>query len=396
MPWKETSPVEQRKAFIREWEREQSSVAELCRRFGVSRKTAYKWIGRYLEGCELEDRSRRPHGCAHGVPDWLEDAIVLARKQRPRWGPRKLRDALKRANPDVALPSVSTFAAIFKRNGLVVRRRRRRRTPPSSAPLAHAKAPNHVWCMDFKGDFALARGSRCYPLTVTDAFSRYVIACVALRSTETAATRRALEHVFEEFGLPERIRSDNGSPFASRALLGLSELSVWWMKLGIVHERIEPGKPQQNGRHERMHGTLKQYIADHPCSSFAQQQRVFDRFRAEFNEQRPHEALAGAVPADFYERSPRALPVPPWGPPYQYPEAIFTARVSKDGRIAWGDDVATISSVFAHELLGLFWNRGDWDVYFGQRHLGRLVRSKNKFIFESVTHVPEINRHPCP
>jgi len=181
----------------------------------------------------------------------IEDAIVAARKLKPRWGPRKLRAALQRANPKAELPSVGTFALIFKRNGLVVPRRRRHRTPPSSSPLSHAKAPNALWCIDFKGDFLVGK-SRCYPLTVTDAFSRYLIACVALPNTRAAGVRRALREVFEQFGLPEAIRSDNGSPFASRAPAGLSELSAWWLKLGIRHERIEPGKPQQNGRHERM------------------------------------------------------------------------------------------------------------------------------------------------
>jgi transposase InsO family protein len=384
------SPVEQRKSFIREWEQEVYSVAELCRRFGVSRKTGYKWIDRYMGGCELEDRSRRPRSCAHAIPTWLEDAIVQGRKQRPRWGPRKLRDYLARSNPEVVLPSVSTFAAIFKRNGLIVRRRRRRRTPPASAPLAHAKTPNEVWCIDFKGDFALGRG-RCYPLTITDAFSRYLVASVALRSTRADGVRRAMEDLFAQFGLPERIRTDNGCPFASNAPQGFSELSVWWMKLGIAHERIEPGKPQQNGRHERMHATMQQHIDDHPCATLPQQQRSFDRFRVDFNERRPHQALGGSVPADFYERSARSLPIPHWGRDFEYSDFFETARVSKSGTLAWGDRVVHISSVFAHQLLGLSWDQLGWEIFFGPRKLGRLTRSgsREKFHFKEEC-------HPCP
>lgn len=250
MPWKETCPVEQRKKFIDAYLTEEFTVVELCRRFGISRKTGYKWIRRFMEGCELEDRSSRPLRSPRAVPEWLEDAIVRARKQRPTWGPRKLRAVLLRKNPEAELPSASTIALIFRRNGLIRPKRRRRRTPPSSAPLAHADGPNAVWCIDFKGHFPVGR-TRCYPLTVTDAYSRYLIACVVVRRPDETHVRRALESAFGEFGLPEAIRSDNGPPFATTGLGGLSALSVWWRKLGIRHERIEPGKPQQNGRHER-------------------------------------------------------------------------------------------------------------------------------------------------
>lgn len=238
--------MSQRKKFIDDYLARQDSVTELCRRHGISRKTGYKWIDRFLGGGELDDRSSRPHRSPNAVPSWLEDAIVEARKQKPRWGPRKLRAALARANRGVELPSESTFALIIRRNGLLRPRRRRRTTPPSSAPLSHAKSPNAVWCIDFKGHFPVGKG-RCYPLTVMDAYSRYLLACVVVRRPDEAHVKRALIRVFDEFGLPEAFRSDNGPPFATTGLLGLSQLAAWWMKLGIRHERIEPGKPQRMG-----------------------------------------------------------------------------------------------------------------------------------------------------
>jgi transposase InsO family protein len=380
LPWKETSPVELRKQLIDEYLKHESSLAELCRRFGVSRKTGYKWVGRFLEGCELVDRSRRPHRSPAAVASWVEDAIVTARRQRPRWGPRKLRGALLRANPDAELPSVSTFALIFKRNGLVTPRRRRNRTPPSSVPLAHATGPNALWCIDFKGDFTVGR-IRCYPLTITDAYSRYLIACVALPSTKGGPVRRVLEQVFAGFGLPDAIRSDNGSPFASTGPCGLSELSAWWIRLGIRHERIEPGKPQQNGRHERMHLTLKQEATKPPQATLRAQQRVFDLFRRDYNEVRPHEALGNKVPADFYERSGRVLPEPAWGRDFEYPEHFERVRTNKTGAFLWNGRSVFVSAALRHEPLGLEWRRGVWRVHFGPMRIGKVVRKNRRVRF---------------
>jgi transposase InsO family protein len=220
----------------------------------------------------------------------------------------------------MVLPSVSTFAHVFKRNGLITPRRRRRRTPPSTLPFADALEPNALWCIDFKGDFLVGR-RRCYPLTVMDAYSRFLLGCVALPNTRIGGVRKAMRTLFDTFGLPAAIRSDNGSPFASKAPAGLSELSTWWLKLGIRHERIEPGKPQQNGRHERMHRTLKLETAMPPSSSIRAQQRAFDRFRLEYNEQRPHEALGQRFPAEFYQRSHRVLPQPHWGRDFTTPRS---------------------------------------------------------------------------
>jgi transposase InsO family protein len=379
--------MQQRKQFIDEYMKQESSLSELCRKYGISRKTGYKWVGRFLAGCELGDRSRRPRNSPMAVSAWLEDAIVMARRQRPRWGPRKLRAALLRANPGSALPSASTFALIFKRNGLVIPRRRRRRTPPSSVPLAHATGPNAVWCMDFKGDFLVGR-SRCYPLTVMDAYSRFLIACIALPDTRAAGARRALRDVFEQFGLPQVIRSDNGSPFASKAPAGLSELSVWWLKLGIRHERIAPGKPQQNGRHERMHLTLKLDTAMPPRGSRRAQQRAFDHFRQQYNEERPHEALGNRVPAEFFELSARRLPDPHWGRDFTYPEQYETTRVRKSGSMPWNDRSVFISTTLRHELLGLQWTgSGKWNVCFGKLRIGMLAKRNGQLRFTPVEYI---------
>lgn len=388
MPWKATSPVDERKLFMKDYLSGQYSVAELARRYGTSRKTAYKWIARWdaNDGAALEDRSRRPKNSPNSVAQWLEEAIVSARKQRPTWGPKKLRAVLAKANPRVQLPSISTFAAIFKRYGLVRPRRRKRNIPPSSTPFSSVTGPNSLWCVDFKGQFRVGR-TLCYPLTIMDAHSRFLIACIALPSTELNAVRRAFERVFAEFGIPEAIRSDNGTPFAGRGPCGFSQLSAWWFKLGIRHERIEPGKPQQNGRHERMHLTLKQETARPPASSMSAQQKRFDLFRRRYNCERPHEALGQQVPADHYEPSRRVLPTPAWGRDFEYEIYEFeTTRVSRLGyaRSPFGSFFA--SQALKGELLGIQWlSTKLWDVYFGKLRIGQLHRlgqQKVKFIAE--------------
>jgi hypothetical protein len=241
--------------------------------------------------------------------------------------------------------------------------------------------------MDFKGDFLVGR-TRCYPLTVMDAYSRFLIACIALPNTRTRGVRLALRDVFEQYGLPQTIRSDNGQPFASPAPAGLSELSAWWLRLGITHERIEPGKPQQNGRHERMHLTLKLDTAMPPCGSRRSQQRAFDRFRREYNEQRPHEALGNQVPADFFELSTRRLPDPYWGRDFTYPDDYETARVRKSGSMPWNDRLVFVSTTLRHELVGLQWcGTGKWNVYFGPVLIGFLATRSSKHRFTPVEYI---------
>jgi putative transposase len=379
MPWLETSPVKERKQFIAAVLAGEHSFAEVCRRFGISRKNGYKWVHRFREegGAEgldpsLEDRSRRPHHSPSAISEELESAIVATRKRHPTWGPKKLRVRFMKYFPQLEPPSESTFATVIKRNGLVKPRRRRNRTAPYRSPLAHATRPNAVWCIDYKGDFPIGR-TRCYPLTITDAYSRYVIACVALTSTETTATRRALERIFDEYGVPDAIRSDNGSPFAARGLAGLSRLSAWWHKLGIRHERIEPAHPEQNGQHERMHFDLERVLELEQPRTLAAAQQVFDKFRQEFNFERPHEALGMRTPSDFYEVSKRCLPEPKWGRDFEYRPNVEVVQVSKLGYARCHRGTFYASNALTHERLGIDW-RGDQtaSVYFGRLLLGTL------------------------
>jgi putative transposase len=380
MPWKETSSMKERKQLYTAWLRGDATVAELSRRFGISRKTAYKWLMRASNGEDEEftDRSRRPKTNPKAIEPWLVDSIIEARKMRPTWGPKKLRAVLAASNPRTKLPAVATFAAIFKRHGLVRPRKRRIKTPPFSAPLAHATAPNKLWCVDFKGHFPVGT-RRCYPLTITDAFSRYVIACVALTNTRTKTVKRVFDQVFVAYGLPESIRSDNGEPFASKAVCGFSQLSAWWWTLGIRHERIQPGHPEQNGRHERMHLTLKQETASPPSATMRAQQRAFDLFRATFNDERPHEALGMHPPTSCYEVSKRVLPERAGRQDFDYPIGHETTRVSRFGTVSTSAGSFFVSTALVGQWLGLEWTpRGDWDLWFGAQLLGRVRRIKGR------------------
>jgi len=371
--------VKERKQFIASLLAGEHTFAEVCRRFGISRKNGYKWLNRFreeggAEGLEpsLENRSRRPHRSPTSISGEIESAIVATRKRHPTWGPKKLRVRFAKYFPQLEAPSESTFATVIKRNGLVKPRRRRNRTVRYSSPLAHATRPNAVWCIDYKGDFPLGR-TRCYPLTVTDAYSRYVIACVALTSTETGQARRALERIFDEYGLPDAIRSDNGSPFAARGLAGLSRLSTWWHKLGIRHERIEPAHPEQNGQHERMHFDLERVLELEQPRTMHAAQRVFDKFRYEFNFERPHESLGMRTPYDFYEVSKRRLPEPKWGRDFHYEPDVEVVQISKLGYARCHRGTFYASTALIHERIGIEWrDDGTASVYFGRLLLGTL------------------------
>jgi putative transposase len=328
-------------------------MASLCREFGISRKTGYKIQQRYNDsGLEaLTDRSRRPYRQANQLPMQIEKLIVRLKQDKPTWGAPKIRERLKRLHPDVHLPAISTVHAVLDRHGLVKRRKLRRRELREGTPLSQAQQPNDLWCADYKGEFMLADRRYCYPLTVTDFASRYLIACEALSTTKEAYAFTVFERLFKEFGLPRAIRTDNGVPFASpNALFNLSRLSVWWLRLGIAIERIKPGCPQQNGRHERMHLTLKLETTKPAGANFLQQQQRFDTFIDTFNTERPHQAIGMRCPAELYRPSTRNY----HGlPELDYPLHDKTVTVTACGRICYKQRKINLSTVFAGQSVGV-------------------------------------------
>lgn len=373
MPWSETSPMDQRTQFIADYLREMLSVSELCDLYGISRKTGYKWIDRYIRQgpVGLEEQSRRPRYSPNETAPEMVQAIVEARQRHPSWGAKKLLTLLHKRHPRWVLPGRSTVCDILSRHGLVPKKPRRRHIGHPGKPSTQASAPNDLWCADFKGQFKTGDGVYCYPLTVTDGFSRYLLGCQALPSTAVAGAKPVFTRLFKEYGLPKRIRTDNGVPFATTTLARLSRLSAWWVRLGILPELIEPGKPQQNGRHERMHRTLKMETTKPPAGNLNAQQRKFNRFREEFNQERPHEALDQETPASWYEPSPREMPDKL--APLLYPDRFEVRYVSANGGMRWNKDWVNVSTVCAGEYVGLEEiDDGIWNVYFGPLKLGRL------------------------
>ncbi len=370
MPWKESSVMDERLRFVaRLLEGEQMSL--LCREFGISRKTGYKIFERYKEhGLEaLTDRSRRPVRYANQLPAQLEAAIVELKREKPHWGARKIRELLvRRLAGDVRVPAKSTIHAVLDRHGLV-KRMGRPRQRATGTPLSEAAQPNDLWCVDYKGEFQLGNRQYCYPLTVTDQASRFLLLCEALESTREELAFTAFDRLFREHGLPAAIRSDNGVPFASpNALFNLSKLAVWWLRLGIEIERIKPGQPQQNGRHERMHLTLKKEATRPPGMNSLQQQARFDDFVHEFNAERPHEALAMRTPAEVYTASPRRYDgLPDLTYPFHDRDILVTAC----GRICLHRKKVNISTVLAGQILGIKEvDEGIWLVSFMHYDLG--------------------------
>ena len=356
MPWKESNVQEERIKFVAAWKQGGWTMTDLCNEFGISRKTGYKYLERYndegVDGLKCKSRARKFH--PNATRPELVELIIEMRKEHPSWGPRKLLARLRGRYPRIPLddwPCNSTVSEILKRNGYVRKVRKRRRAPPTLFPFSHVGNPNDLWCTDFKGRFTVGSGQRCDPLTITDAHTRYLLECKAVKKTNTENVQKVFENIFREYGLPRAIRSDNGSPFAATSLGGLSRLSVWWLKLGITLERIEPGKPQQNGRHERMHLTLKKETALPPMSSLNRQQKEFDRFREEYNTERPHEALSYRAPADIYKRSPRKFP----GKRLEmhYPTHMETETVSDEGTIRYGVHRIFLTSALRGERIGL-------------------------------------------
>lgn len=396
MPWIECKPMDERLKFIARL-LEGEKMAPLCREFGISRVTGYKIFNRYKEvGLDaLYDRSRAPYRQANRLPFQVERTLLGIKKEHPSWGAPKIRDKLLREYPMIKPPAVSTVHAVLDRHGLI-KRRKRRRYKAQGTGLRNTSRPNGLWCADYKGEFLLGNEQYCYPLTITDFRSRYLLACESLQSTRADFAFSVFERVFKEFGIPNAIRTDNGIPFASpNALFGLSKLAVWWLRLGIQIQRIQPGHPQQNGRHERMHLTLKNEATRPPSFNFLQQQERFDHFQEVYNNERPHQALDGAYPGDFYTPSARAY-APPAEP--EYPFHDRTIRITRCGRICIGKRKINFSTVFAGQLVGIrevedqLWlvSFMDYDLGYFDNERGRVEPGPNPFKPDKVlTMCPE-------
>jgi putative transposase len=372
MPWRETSPMEQRLEFIHEYESGLFTMTELAEQYGISRTTGYKWLSRYesdgLPG--LTDRSRCPHSSPQATDPELVAMLVAERRRHPRWGAKKLLGIVRRRDPHRAWPSRSTVCDLLKARGLVTARRRRSRLLERTSALGPITTSNEVWTTDFKGEFRTGDGAYCYPLTLRDGWSRFVLRCDALMSPSYLATRARFERAFADYGLPQRIRSDNGTPFAGVGLGRLSRLSVWWMRLGIVPERIAAGHPEQNGAHEQFHAVLKAETARPPAADAAAQQQRFVRFCAEYNQERPHEALGDEVPASRYTRSPRPLPARLAA--LEYPSHFEVRLVSTTGYIKWIGANVFLASALAGQYIGLEEiDDGLWTVHFSTVALAR-------------------------
>jgi len=373
MPWKETCAMDQKMKMVGDWLSEEYAITQLSELYEVSRKTIYKWIGRYqTEGATgLEERSRAPRGHPNATPLEVAREIVATKLRHDKWGPKKLVAWLERHRPEETWPAASTAGEILKREGLVKPRRRKRRTPPYLEPFNDGQRPNAVWSADFKGQFRTENGRLCYPLTIADNFSRYLLCCRGLSRPTFEETRSWFEEVFKQYGLPEAIRTDNGAPFASLGPGGLSKLSVWFIKLGIRPERIEPGHPEQNGRHERMHRSLKEATAKPPRSDIEEQQKAFDEFALEYNLERPHEALGQETPASFYRPSLRPYPVRV--PKVEYHGDVIVRQVRHNGEIRWKGELVYLSQALAGELVALK-QKGEhlWEIRFSFHPLGVL------------------------
>lgn len=385
MPWKEESPMVQRMRFVRDYEEGLFGMAELAERYGISRKTGYKWLKRFEEEGEagLMGRPCVALEVANRTEEGIEAEVVACRRKYG-WGPKKLLEVLKRRSARRDWPARSTVAEILKRHGLVTSRRHRRREGHGGKPQTVAGAPNEIWAGDFKGQFLTRDGRYCYPLTVTDLFSRYLLVCDGQLSTSWEPVQTSLERVFREHGLPDAFRSDNGSPFASIGIGRLTQLGVWLLKLGIRRELIEPGKPTQNGCHERMHRTLKAEATLPPEANLRRQQRRFDEFRERFNTERPHEGIGMKRPADLYKNSLR----PYRGPQEpEYPGHYEVRRVSRNGGVRWKGEWVNVGHALVEQDVGFEEvNDGLWDMYFSSYLIGRFDERELTLVGTLATH----------
>jgi transposase InsO family protein len=381
MPWKIIKTMDQKIQFIADWQLQNFSLTDLCQKYGISRPTGYKLLERYeqlgIEG--LKEQSRAPKNCPHRTPKEILNLIFQEKLKNRKRGPRKIRAQLNRQYPELNLPAVSTVSYWLKKEGLVEKRKKRLHVPAYTQPFSNCQSPNDVWSIDYKGQFYMKNGHVCYPLTVSDNCSRFLLGCKALAGPRYNPTRRYLESIFHEYGLPDAIRNDNGTPFASKCIGGLSRLSIWFIQQNIIPERIEKGCPQENGRHERMHRTLKNDVLDQKAKNYKEQQKIFDMFRHDYNNYRPHEALNDQVPSDYYKKSNRPYIEHPHPPEYGYEYKV--RRVRQSGDIKLMGRMFYITELLAGQPVGLKEIAdGIWQLQYSFYVLGSVDLRKNKII----------------
>lgn len=392
MPWNENCVMDLKVSLIADWLSGELTKMMLSQKYNMSRPTVDKWLHRYaasgIEG--LHEHSRRPTHSPNATPEWMQTRLIEVKRTHRYWGPKKVNDYLVATEPETPWPADSTTGLILKRAGLVTPKKRRRCTSVYPEHLTPSERPSQVWNVDFKGEAKLGNGRRCYPLTLSDDFSRYLLCCQGLDSTAGAPVRTCFEQVFTDYGVPEVIKSDNGTPFASTAIGGLSALSKWFIQLGIVPERIDKGKPTQNGRHERLHRTLKAQAMSPPRFSMKTQQAAFDRFRYEYNEQRSHEALNRQAPGTVFQPSPVAYQATP--PPIDYSLDRVVRKVRHNGEIKWKGRLIYVGQVLAKEPIGLkAVDNERWAIYYSFLPIGFLNEKTMKVepikTRKSVNHV---------
>lgn len=382
MPWHKTDPVSERHQFLTAWLTGRHTMTALCRACRISRKTGHKWANRLkAEGMnDLSDRSKARHQQAHKTPDDVIQVLIDTKFTFPDWGPRKVVAYLNNTQPNGHWPAHSTVSHLFAQHGLVKPRGNRRyKAPARSAPLSHATEPNRVWSVDFKGDFLLGDQKRCYPLTVFDNHSRYLFDCKGLYKPRTEPVIEAFEHLFCEYGLPDYLRSDNGAPFASTRIGGLSRFSLWLLKRGVMPERIRPGHPQENGRHERFHRSLKAAVCNPPKANLLAQQQAFNEYKESYNHYRPHEALNNQPPSHYYQPSTRAYTGKEIE--FEYPDDYVIRKIRSDGNMKWKQAPVYVANLLAGEYVGLEPLDGDcWMVYLSGLKLGMLDEREKRII----------------
>lgn len=381
MPWQEKEIAEEKFNFIIDWKKDEFTFSELCQRYGISRPTGYFLINRFkTEGVEgLKERSRRPNVIPHKTPCEVEARLLELKYRFPKWGPAKIRDFILAEDISDDVPAASTIGEIYKRHGLVKPRKKHRRVTPHCEPLKHCTAPNVVWSADFKGQFQLKNNAYCYPLTVTDNFSRFLFACDGFLTPNCNQTIKTFTRIFEEYGLPDALRTDNGQPFCSVGITSLTRFSVWLLKLGVMPERISIGAPQENGRHERMHRTLKESAITPNKHTLIEQQSRFEDFIYEYNYLRPHAALSGKRPSEVYQKSLRQLPAKI--PEMIYPDHFACRKIKKTGEIKFANKRYFLSQSLAEEIVGLEMidqHRGI--IFFGRMKLGVIDSKLEKII----------------